>query len=311
MSSALCTLFEGHYHLGAAALINSVHAAGFRGRIICGYRGVLPPWAEPVRPADGGASVRDLGDGCEIWFVPVATTMHFTNFKPSFMLEMWEKGPAAGADKFFYFDPDIVVKCPWEVVERWGEDGLALCEDVNYYLPARHPLRLGWMAWLKGQAIDVRPPQHTRYYSGGFIGVPVAARSFLALWAQLIGKIGDATGSLTVLKHGGANSLFHSTDQDALNMALMCMDVTVNGTGPEGMDFAPGGHLLSHAIGGRKPWRGGFVQQALQGYPPSLAAKSFFQHVAAPIPVFTSSERAWLEFTLRAAAFIGRFHRRA
>ncbi len=310
MTSALCTLFEGHYHLGAAALVNSVHAAGFRGRVICGYRGELPPWGAPGRETEKGARVLDLGQGCEVWFVPVKTEMHFTNYKPSFMLEMWREGPAAGAEKFFYFDPDIVVKCPWEVIERWGEDGIALCEDVNYYLPVRHPLRLGWAAWLKSQAIEVKALHHTRYYSGGFIGVPLASREFLALWSRLIDRIGEATGSLTVLKHGGANSLFHSTDQDALNMALMCMDVTVNGTGPEGMDFAPGGHLLSHAIGGRKPWRGGFVHQALSGYPPSLAVKSFFQHVHQPIQVFAPSQRAWLEFTLKIAAFIGRFHRR-
>jgi hypothetical protein len=310
MTSAICTLFEGHYHIGAAALINSLYVNGFRGRIICGLRGALPPWAEPSRSGENGLKVRDLREGLEIWFVPISTNVHFTNYKPTFMRDMWTNGPARGADKFYYFDPDIVVKCPWPVIERWGEDGVALCEDVNNYLPPRHPLRLGWTTWLSGHGIPVMVPQRERYYSGGFIGVPTGSESFLALWERLIAKIGEATGSLTVLKQGGATSLFHSTDQDALNMALMCADVTVNGTGPEGMDFTVGGHLLSHAIGGRKPWRGGFISNALKGYPPSLAHKAFFSYSKDPLQLFSSSQRAWLTFTLKIAAVIGRFYRR-
>src|SRR4051812_119222 len=213
MSSAICTLFEGHYHLGAAALINSLKAAGYRGRVICGLRGSLPPWAEPSRDVEDGARVRDFGDGLEVWFVTLSTPIHFTNYKPTFMLEMWA-GPAAGAETFYYLDPDIVVKCPWEVMQRWASGGIALCEDVNFYLPPRHPLRIGWTSWLEEKALTVVSPGRERYYSGGFIGVPRAAQSFLSLWAGLIGKIGEATGSLSVLKQGGATSLFHSTDQD-------------------------------------------------------------------------------------------------
>jgi len=309
MTSAVCTLFEGHYHLGAAALINSLWASGFRGRVICGLRGALPPWAEPSREAENGMRVRDLGEGFEIWFVPVAATIHFTNYKPTFLLEMWE-GPAADADTFYYFDPDIVVKCQWDLLERWAEGGLALSEDVNFYLPPRHPLRTGWIHWLRENGVEISQTNLERYYSAGFIGVPRAAREFLNLWHATIAKIGKTTGSLALLKQGNATSLFHTPDQDAMNIALMCTSVTVNAAGWESMDFAHGGHLLSHAIGGRKPWRGGFLGQALRGYPPSIAHKAFFEHIDSPIPVFSPGQKSRLKLALNLGAFIGRFYRR-
>lgn len=309
MNSAVCTLFEGHYHLGAAALVNSLWASGFRGRVICGLRGDLPPWSAPSRAEADGVRVRDFGEGFEVWFVPLTTRIHFTNYKPQFMLDMW-RGPAADAERFFYFDPDIVVKCPWEVIHRWAEGGIACCEDINYYLPPRHPLRIGWTQWLATVGIPVLSPERERYYSGGFIGVPRALQDFLVLWDTLIAKIGEASGSLQNLKQGSPTALFHSSDQDAMNIAFMASTAPINAAGWEAMDFTHGGHLLSHAIGSRKPWRGGFIKQALAGYPPSLPAKAFFEHVDRPIEVFSPGERARLRRSLKIGAFLGRFHRR-
>lgn len=308
-SPAVCTLFEGDYHLGAAALVNSLHASGYRGRIFCGLRGPLPPWASgPRTAADGSAHCR-LGDELELVFIPQATAIHFANHKPSFLLDLWS-GPAADADTLFYLDPDIVLKCPWAAVARWAGDGVALCEDVNPSLPARHPLRLGWGAFLARHDLPVRAVRE-RYYNSGFIGVPAAQRHLLERWRDLVGHIGADNGSLQSIKHGAAHTLFHTPDQDALNLALMTLDLPVNAIGPEGMDFAPGGSYLSHAIGGRKPWRGGFVRQALQGYPPSLAAKNFFQHIDRPIPVFSTGRRRRLLAALQAGSFVGRFYRRS
>jgi hypothetical protein len=309
LTSVVCTLFEGDYHLGAAGLVNSLHASGFRGRFICGYRGALPFWAESSKSEPNATKVRML-DGIEIIFVPLNPAIHFTNYKPTFLLEAW-KEIAPDAPKIYYLDPDIVIKCPWDVMERWAEGGIGLCEDVNFYLPPRHPIRLAWHDWLRSQNIIPHASQRERYYSGGFIGVPIAARSFLELWRDLIARAADITGSLDSIKHGNPTSLFHTIDQDALNIALMCTDVAINASGPEGMDFFSGGSLLSHAVGSRKPWRGGFLTNALRGYPPSMASKAFLNYATEPIPIFSSLSLMRLKATLTLAAFIGRFYRRS
>ena len=116
MKHAICTLFEGHYHLGVGALINSLHAAGYQGPVICGYRGAEPSWAGAARELTGGITVK---------FVPVATAVHFTYYKPDFMNECWTVH-APDAEQLYYFDPDIVLKAPWNVLARWPFDAQPL-----------------------------------------------------------------------------------------------------------------------------------------------------------------------------------------
>lgn len=300
MSDAICTLFEGHYHLGVGALINSLHASGFTGRVICGYRGAEPAWA---------GAARQLHGGIEVTFVPITTGVHFTNYKPEFLRDCWQT-LCPDAARLYYFDPDIVVKAPWSVLVRWAADGVALCEDVNAYLPSRHPYRLAWADFLQANEL---PPSHAveRYYNAGFIGIPVAYRGLLDTWVRIVGLAAKKTGSLNRLKNDQPHTLFHSADQDALNMALMVENIPVNATGPEGMDFASGGHLLSHAIGGRKPWRGGFLRDALRGRPPGPAQKSFFRFAESPLRLFPSGQLARLRLSLRSGALLGRIYRRA
>lgn len=299
MKSAIVTLFEGHYHLGAAALINSLHTHGFSGVVICGHRGPRPPWEK---------NAAAIADRIQLQWVEVDAAVHLTYHKPAFMRECWQNR-CAGADLLFYFDPDIVLKAPWPTIERWAADGIALVEDVNANFPARHPYRLAWADFFARHAfVPTRAPE--RYYNAGFIGLPRAQAALLDIWIKIIECARLEIGALGALKNSGPHALFHSADQDALNMALMLSEAPINAAGPEGMDFLPGGHLLSHAAGGTKPWRGGFLGSALRGRPPGPAQKCFYDYAHGPLPVFPPFTLARQRALLRLAALIGRFYRR-
>ena len=298
--NAVCTLFEGHYHLGAGALINSLHAARFRGRIICGYRGTPPSWAEAAQRIEGDFEVR---------LVPVETRDHLTYHKPEFMLRCWSEH-CSEARQLYYMDPDILVKAQWPTLERWAADGVALCEDVNANLPAGHPYRLRWIDFLRRHGKDASRPLN-RYYNAGFVGLPRSCIGLLGTWASIVGDAALELGGLASLKNATPDALFHSADQDALNMALMCSDAPINASGPEGMDFMPGGHLLSHAIGGSKPWRGGFLRDALRGAPPGKAQKTFFRFAESPLRLIGTPELRRMRLSLVLGALVGRVYRRS
>jgi len=107
----VCSLFDGDYHLGLGALVNSLFKFGFRGLVYAAYRGPLPPWAADARE---GTDFHELhvGDGCAIRFVKVDFAGHLANYKPDFILFVL-RTHASRARRVYYFDVDIVVKAPW------------------------------------------------------------------------------------------------------------------------------------------------------------------------------------------------------
>lgn len=299
MKPLVVTLFEGHYHCGAAALINSLYAHGVSGTVVCGHRGARPPWEKDAAT---------LADRLRVVWIQVEAEVHLTYHKPAFMRSCWNS-LGGDCDELFYFDPDIVLKAPWSVVERWASDGIALVEDINANFPARHPYRLGWADFFSRHGLVPARPME-RYYNAGFIGLPRGQESFLDLWVKIIECARAEIGALGRLKNSGPDALFHSADQDALNMALQLSLAPINAAGPEGMDFLPGGHLLSHAAGGTKPWRGGFLREALRGRPPGPAQKCFYDYTHGPLSVLPAATLKRHRASLRLAALIGRFYRR-
>jgi hypothetical protein len=308
LSSVVVTLFEGDYHLGAAALINSLSAAGFAGTVVCGHRGEVPPWA--------GATGRLAPMRVE--FIAVETTAHLTNHKPDFLLHVWgHLHPAA--ERLYYFDPDIVIKARWSFFEEWAGYGVALVEDVNSPVPESHPRRAAWRQGLARRRQLVRR-ETAHYVNGGFIGLAAAQRGFLHEWREALAWVGGEIGGLdrSMFSFGAAQPdraspayPFSKTDQDALNIAIMTASQPVSIMGAEGMDFRPGGWTMSHALGPEKPWRKKMLRAALAGRGPSAADRGFWRHAAAPLPAFPARVTAWRRGTLALAALVGRFYRRA
>ena len=152
MNSVVCTLFEGHYHYGVAALANSLYRQGFLGDIYAGFRGELPSWARSAVAglADGfnNCQTLEVAPGFALHFLSLDTDYHFTNYKPDFMLRLLD-GPAKDAEAIYYFDPDIVVTAPWSFFKNWVKCGVSLCEDVNSPISKNHPTRIAWRSYFK------------------------------------------------------------------------------------------------------------------------------------------------------------------
>ena len=306
--SVVVTLFEGDYHLGAAALINSLCAAGFAGTVVCGHRGPPPPWA-PAARRPGTVTVE---------FVALEATAHLTNYKPEFLHHVWTTLHPA-ADHLFYFDPDITIRAPWSFFLEWSGYGVALVEDVNSPLPESHPRRGAWRRCLARRHRPVRR-ETSLYVNGGFVGLARAQQGFLREWREAMALVGAEIGGLehSMFSFGAVRPEMNSpaypfskTDQDALNIALMTAAEPVSILGAEGMDFRPGGWTMAHALGPEKPWRKKLIRAALGGRPPTKADREFWRHADSPLPGFSARVAAWRRATLAVAGFVGRCYRRA
>ena len=314
---AICTLFEGSYHQGVGPLANSLYASGFRGVIWAGYRGALPPWAQPVVVAEGWSEYAVAQD-CVIRFLPLKTSAHLTNYKPDFMLRLLS-GEASGCEGLFYIDPDIVVCEKWSYFQEWIACGVAVCEDVNSPFAAQHPRRVGWRRFYAGHGIELHP-REAFYANGGFIGVRREEIAFLELWKRLQDhlwkEIGGAEyvgigGGKPVEERGGFANCFDKTDQDALNATIEAApEIPVSFWNRQAMGFLPGGSILPHALGPDKPWAKRYVTDALRGLSPRAVDKQYWKHAEGPIQVFPPKQLQAKRLALKIAAALGRFIRR-
>lgn len=295
----VCTLFERDYDRGAAALINSLERAGFAGTMVCGYRGSPPSWAGQI------SRLKDI----TVQFMEMDGQDHLAYRKARILQEVIREGGSA-IESVYYFDPDIVIKCPWTVLRRWAADGIALVEDVNGNVPSRHPMRLQWRDWMQAHHIPVER-ELDRYFNSGFIGLPPSMLRVLDLWQAIMDEAKDHLGSLNSLKNKTTDGLFFHGDQDHLNMALEACSIPLNAAGPEAMDFTHGGLLLSHAVGTPKPWQTRPLAQALHGRPPSVPHRTFLEFMGGPLAVLPTRQASRLRIETKLAGFVGRLYRRA
>jgi len=314
MNANVCTLFEGHYHYGVGALTNSLYKGGFRGTMWAGYRGELPSWAQPLTK-EKDYQVYQVTDDCRICFVPLSTDYHLANYKPTFMLELMEKY-APEADKLFYFDPDIVTRCEWSFLDEWAEEGIAVCEDVNSPLYVNHPIRLGWVKFLKTKGQEVNS-NFDLYINSGFVGIHRSKKSFLKYWHQTMLNTESVTGSLSVSFIPGMNgkrldrprtALFYGGDQDTFNVAVMAFEKDMVVAGKDAMDFMPGGYIMSHSLGRNKPWVASYMKQAMQGKKIAMSHKQYWENVDAPIQLYPAAALKKKKLSMNIAKIVTRFN---
>ncbi len=306
--TAICTLFEGDYHLGLAALVNSLAAAGYAGTVWAGYRGALPPWLPQLKRLDAAGDEYIVTDQMRLAFVRLDTDYSLTNYKPQFMLDLLA-GKACDCEYLWYFDSDIFIRCKWQFFAEWQQYGIALCQElVNNILPEDSPLRRKWMRVATDAGLRNPRPLHC-YFSGGMVGVSARQSSFLDTWRLLIERAEAEGCDPRDFLSGNREMTFFSADQDALNITAMYTEHPLTTMGPEAMGFVPGGYTMYHTVGS-KPWKGSFLRRSLAGIPPSSAEKFFFTQVSSPIRAYTPLEFGAKRLACSIAAFIGRFYHR-
>jgi hypothetical protein len=315
MNASVCTLFEGHYHFGVAAWVNSLYYQGYRGAVYVGYRGTLPHWSKEATDDSSlswpGAKTLQVAEGLQLHFLPVTTEFHLTNYKPFFMLSILEG--FSQLDSLTYFDPDIVVKCKWSFFENWLSHGVALVHEISYNdMPPSHPLRMEWLKVIKQAGLQSARDIHS-YINGGFCGVSRKNIEFLKVWANIT-QVAIRQFGLTPDQWShdyDRTFMFHSQDQDTLNITAMCSSSPISEMGPEAMDFVDGGFTMSHCVGSPKPWKKKYLASALKGIPPSKAEKAYWLHTTNPILIHSDFSLKITNASIMVAALIGRFYKRA
>lgn len=316
MKSAVCTLFEGNYHHGLAALSNSLYNNGFRGDLFVGYRGALPPWANstyenPSLNWENGRTLK-IAEDYNIHFLPIVTDWHLANLKPDFMLDLWSKS-AKDAASLFYFDPDIVIKCNWTFYEKWVGFGVTLVHEIIANdCPPNHPRRGIWKEAIDKMDMKVEREVHS-YINSGFCGVIKSNIEFLETWSKVLQVFINSFGfSITHFdfKNFQPWDIYFAGDQDAFNIAAMCSKSPLSEMGPEAMDFIHGGFTMSHAVGGPKPWNKPFIVSALKGVPPSFADKAYWNYAGSPTLSSTKNKIKVKQLSIKIASLIGRFYRK-
>jgi lipopolysaccharide biosynthesis glycosyltransferase len=308
-SSVVCTLFEKDYHIGFGALLNSLIRRGFKGEIHAGYRDCNAVWLSRLMQTSSKNETA-LSRDVKLTFRYLDAPRHYMLFKPDFMLDVL-KNSSITPERIFYFDPDIVVKASWQFFEQWADYGVALCEDVNSPVYPTHPRRKAWQQFLTRHNYDTTVINSTGVYiNSGFVGLNRRFCEFLAEWKKIEDTILEDMGDKLSEIEADSNSPFNKTDQDALNMAVERTKEPCSIVGQEGMDFKPGGTLMSHGIGSPKSWKKHLLLRALLGMGPSAADKEFYKNLNGPVLPFSRTQLRLRRAQLVLAKAIIRFVRR-
>ena len=302
--AVVCTLAEGTYFCGVAALANSLVKAGFRGDIVVGYRGAPPSWLGDLRPDDASGGYL-VAEGVRLRLVAMGGTWHINNLKPRLIAEIFG---TTGAELVYYFDTDVFITGAWETIAGWTRHGVVLVQDVsNSDMPPQHVYRRAWERLALGRGYPVRAV--TGYVNGGCIGLSRGNAAFADVWADLMTALEEEGMDMSRIRYEGGRLEFAAMDQDVLNAATMASDIPVALLGCEVMGVYPRrGVVMPHAMFGKKPWIRPYIVDALRGLPPGRVHLAFWNFVDGPIRPFARLALARKRMAVRIAQAIGLLH---
>lgn len=310
MALVPCTLFELRYHLGVGALCNSLVRSGYRGMILAGYKGELPPWCRTSTP-DSEVTDYFVTNDVFIRFIRLSTPSFLTHYKSRFLLDALEYH----CEAVCYFDPDITLTKSWSFFEEWSQFGVGLCADVNYFRPAGHPYWGMLDKLLNGRVRGIIDPK-AYYFNAGFICLDGKWKEFLHEWERIgieFERKGYYDRKLNQIHRrvsfpeSGREVELRLSDQDLMNLVCGLTECPLSPYGPDGMGFAPGGSIMHHAIGSQKPWNKFFIGDLFKsGNGPSSADCSYWSNCSDPIKVFSANRRMFSRLDIAAAKILKR-----
>lgn len=306
MTSLCLTLYEGDHVWGVGALANSLYRCGFRGTLVVGWRGALPPWL----PAEG----RELGrwqpaEGLVLQFLKLPETPGAHQLKPWAMLQVLDR-IAPEADRVFLFDADALALARWPYFEALVEEGAAVVLDMGFpRIAMTHPWRRAWAELCREAGYSVRRTEDA--YMSAFCGISRRHRPLIEAWWHLTEVLHGRRPEIVGKFKDGDRMIdpFHGTDQDLLDAAVMATEVPLCTLGPESFGFTGSPHTMLHPIG-PKPWRGSALARLLRrGRAPDLYSRHFHLYLDAPIEVMSRHRRRRHAFDISMAGALGRIVR--
>jgi hypothetical protein len=305
----VCTLAEGHYFNGVAALVNSLVRAAFEGTVVIGFRGERPNWLERFA-RDPKLDTYAVTPSVQLRLIEVPGPWHLNNCKPHFIEDLLFK-TYPEADLVYYFDTDMVITHSWRSFAQWAHSGVVLVLDpADSHMSPHHVYRLGWRDLAARQNRSCR--EFTGYVNGGCIGISRAYADFAIVWSRLMEELERDGADMRRMKNATGKLEYSRMDQDVLNATIMATDTPICLLGSEAMGMFPFVNtIMPHAMWHKKPWQRNYIVDALRGLPPTRTHWAYWQFADGPIHPFNEFVLFRKRAELRAGHLISMMHTRS
>jgi hypothetical protein len=306
---AVCTLAEGSYFYGLAALANSLVHAGFEGSVVVGYRGVQPQWVQSLKTRDHASQVYQVTESVDLRLIELPGTWHLANLKAHLINQIFERDD--DVDLVFYLDTDIVITQPWSTLVEWARKGVVLVLDVaDTYMSPQHVYRRAWQDLAATCGFESR--DFSGYVNSGCVGINRAFAEFPRVWSLLMEELERGGADMSTMKNWTGRLEYARMDQDVLNATIMATDTPIALLGAEAMGWFPwANEVMPHAMFAKKPWVRNYILDALRGFPPNHVYRAYWRFVDGPIHPFGKWQLKRKKTGVAIARLIGLLHLRS